>query len=94
MFASRMAQMLGQDSARKLDQSLKSAKMKGYGGMLRYGKDMILQSVEKPSLDIAHYQLPPGVKMMDMPSAGGSGSYPSSQPVQRKTEGTAAGQVG
>ncbi len=91
VFASRMAQMLGQDSARKLDQSLKSAKMKGYGGMLRYGKDMVLQRVEKPSLDIGHYQLPPGVKMMDMPSMGSSGGYQSSQPVQQKPESSAAG---
>jgi hypothetical protein len=77
VFASRMAQMLGQDSARNLDQSLKSAKMKGYGGMLRYGKDLILQRVEKPSLKISHYQLPPGVKMMDMPSMGKAGGYPA-----------------
>ena len=91
VFASRMAQMLGQDSARKLDQSLKSAKMKGYGGMLRYGKDMVLQKVEKPSLDIEYYQLPPGVKMMDMPSMGSSGGYQSSQPVQQKPESSAAG---
>jgi hypothetical protein len=91
VFASRMAQMLGQDSARKLDQSLKSAKMKGYGGMLRYGKDMILKRVEKPSLDIGHYQLPPGVKMMDMPSMGSAGGYQSPQPTQPKTDGSAAG---
>jgi hypothetical protein len=91
VFASRMAQMLGQDSAQKLDQSLKSAQTKGYGGMLRYGKDMILQRVEKPSLDIAYYQLPAGVKMMDMPSMGRAGGYQTSQPVQPKTGGPSAG---
>ena len=85
VFASRMAQMLGQDSARNLDQSLKSAKMKGYGGMLRYGKDLILQRVDKPSLKISHYQLPPGVKMMDMPSMGKAGDYPSQPTAQPNT---------
>jgi hypothetical protein len=90
VFASRMAQMLGQDSARNLDQSLKSAKMKGYGGMLRYGKDLILQRVEKPSLKISHYQLPPGTKMMDMPSMGKSGSYPTPPPAQQKPDDSIA----
>lgn len=92
VFASRMAKMLGQDSAQKLDQSLKSAQMKGYGGMLRYGKDMILQSVEKPTLDIAFYQLPPGVKMMDMPSMGKTGGYPTQPAAQSKTDDAVAGQ--
>ena len=90
VFASRMAQMLGQDSARNLDQSLKSAKMKGYGGMLRYGKDLILQRVEKPSLKISHYQLPPGVKMMDMPSMGKAGGYPSQPTAQPNTNDSMA----
>lgn len=90
VFASRMAQMLGQDSARNLDQSLKSAKMKGYGGMLRYGKDLILQRVEKPSLKISHYQLPPGVKMMDMPSMGKTGGYPTQPTAQPKTNDSMA----
>ena len=90
VFASRMAQMLGQDSARNLDQSLKSAKMKGYGGMLRYGKDLILQRVDKPSLKISHYQLPPGVKMMDMPSMGKMGGYPTQPTTQPNTSDSAA----
>ena len=90
VFASRMAQMLGQDSARNLDQSLKSAKMKGYGGMLRYGKDLILQRVEKPSLKISHYQLPPGVKMMDMPSMGKTGGYPTQPTAQPNTSDSMA----
>lgn len=83
VFASRMAQMLGQDSARMLDQSLKSAKMKGYGGMLRYGKDMTLQRVEKPNHDIAYYRLPPGVAMLNMPGMGGAIAEPT-QPAARK----------
>ena len=92
VFASRMAQTLGQDSAQKLDQSLKSAQMKGYGGMLRYGKDMILQRVEKPSLDITYYQLPPGVRMMDMPSMGKTGGYPTQPTAQPKTDDSIADQ--
>jgi hypothetical protein len=86
VFAARMAQMLGQDSARRLDQSLKSAKMEKRGGMLRYGKDMTLQSVEKPSLTMAYYQLPAGVSMMEMPAMGKMPPRQTSQPAQKEED--------
>jgi hypothetical protein len=87
VFAARMAQMLGQDSARRLDQSLKSAKMEERGGMLRYGKEMTLQSVEKPSLNMAYYQLPAGVSMMEMPSMGKMPPRQTPQPAQKEKDG-------
>ncbi|MGA8242093.1 MAG: hypothetical protein WB818_16085 [Desulfobacterales bacterium] len=86
VFAARMAQMLGQDSARRLDQSLKSAKMEERGGMLRYGKDMTLQSVEKPSLNMAYYQLPPGASMMEMPAMGQIPPHQTKQPAQKEKD--------
>lgn len=87
VFAARMAQMLGQDSARRLDQSLKSAKMEERGGMLRYGKEMTLQSVEKPSLNMTYYQLPAGVSMMEMPSMGKMPPRQTPQPAQKEKDG-------
>jgi hypothetical protein len=86
VFAARMAQMLGQDSARRLDQSLKSAKMEERGGMLRYGKDMTLQNVEKPSLNMAYYQLPPGASMMEMPAMGQIPPHQTKQPAQKEKD--------
>ena len=86
VFAARMAQMLGQDSARRLDQSLKSAKMEDRGGMLRYGKDMTLQSVEKPALTMAYYQLPAGVSMMEMPAMGKMPPNQTAQPAQKEKD--------
>ncbi|MGB8426065.1 MAG: hypothetical protein WCD88_09800 [Desulfobacterales bacterium] len=44
--------------------------MEKRGGMLRYGNDMRLEKVEKPSLDMAIYQLPANVTMMAMPDMG------------------------
>jgi hypothetical protein len=78
--------MLGQDSARRLDQSLKSAKMEERGGMLRYSKDMTLQSVEKPSLTMAYYQLPAGVSMMEMPAMGKMPPNQTTQPAQKEKD--------
>lgn len=86
VFAARMAQMLGQDSARRLDQSLKAAKMEERGGMLRYGKDMTLRSVEKPALTMAYYQLPAGARMMEMPAMGKMPPRQPSQPAQKEKD--------
>jgi hypothetical protein len=87
VFAARMSQMLGNDSADKLDQSLKAALNEERGGMLRFGNDITLQSVEKPSLNLSHYQLPPGVQMVDMASMGAMSGGPSSQPARNETAG-------
>lgn len=86
VFAARMAQMLGQDSARRLDQSLKSAEMEARGGMLRYGKEMTLQSVAKPSLNMAYYQLPAGVSMMEMPAMGKLPPHQNPQPARKEKD--------
>jgi hypothetical protein len=61
--------------------------MKKRGGMLRYGKDMTLQSVEKPSLTMAYYQLPAGVSMMEMPAMGEMPPRQTSQPAQKEEDG-------
>ncbi|MFO7688400.1 MAG: hypothetical protein R6V60_20165 [Desulfobacterales bacterium] len=87
VFAARMAQMLGQDAARNLDDSLKLAKTEGRGGMLRYGKAMTLQSVEKPSLEMAYYQLPPGVEIMEMPDMGKLPPRQAAKPAQKGEDG-------
>lgn len=67
---SRMAQMLGKDTAEALKQATKAAQEQGLGGMLRSGDDMILQSLEKPSLSASHYELPRGVEFVSMPDMG------------------------
>lgn len=87
VFGGRMARMLGPDSARELEQSLKSAEMKEHGGMLRYGKDMRLQKVEKPSLDLATYQLPPGVTMTGIPDMGKMPARGEPSPAQKEADG-------
>lgn len=71
VLASRMAQMMGRDTAEELEQATKAAQEQGYGGMLRSGDDMILQSLEKPSLKASHYKLPQGVEIVHMPNMGG-----------------------
>lgn len=87
VFGGRMAQMLGQDSARKLEQSLQSAEMKAHGGMLRYGDDMRLQKVENPTLDPATYRLPPGVTMTEMPDMGKMPASRTTMPAQKENGG-------
>ena len=42
------------------------AKKEGYGGMLRYGDEMKLESLKKMSLDISYYQVPPGAQYIEM----------------------------
>ena len=69
--ASRMSQIMGRDAAEELRQATQAAREHGYGGMLRSGDDMILESLEKPSLKASHYQLPKGVEMVQMPNTGG-----------------------
>jgi hypothetical protein len=77
--ASRMSQIMGRDAAEELRQATQAAREKGYGGMLRSGDDMILQSLEKPSLDASHYQLPKGAEMVSMPNTGGAAAAEAGQ---------------
>lgn len=68
--ASRLAQMLGKDTAEALEQATKASMEQGLGGMLRTGNEMVLQSLEKPSLSASHYELPPGVEMVGIGETG------------------------
>jgi hypothetical protein len=70
--ASRMAQIMGRDAAEELRQATQAAQEHGYGGMVRSGDDMILESLEKTSLKASHYQLPKGVQMVHMPNKAGA----------------------
>ncbi|MFZ0724575.1 MAG: hypothetical protein WAM61_02195 [Desulfobacterales bacterium] len=61
--------------------------MEKRGGMLRYGNDMRLEKVEKPSLDMAIYQLPANVTMMAMPDMGKMPARRTSAPAQKEDGG-------
>ena len=78
-----MSQMTGRDTAEALERATKEAREKGYGGMLRSGDDMILEKIEKPSVEASHYQLPEGAELVRVSNMGkgasqhaGPGSYP------------------
>ena len=66
IIASRMSKMMGQGMSQAMEQSSKKAEKAGYGGVLRYGSGMKLQSLKKKSLSPAYYKLPEGVKMVNM----------------------------
>ena len=74
--ASRMAQIMGRDAAEELRQATQAAREHGYGGILRSGDDMILQSLKRTSLKSSHYELPKGVQMVGMPTMGGAAAPP------------------
>lgn len=81
IIASKMSKMMGQGMAQAMEQSTKEAEKAGYGGLLRYGDDIKLQSLEKKSLSPSWYKLPEGVKMVNMRG-------PSSPPPQAKSSST------
>lgn len=56
--ASHMGQMMGKEMAQFLEQSAEESKSSGYGGILRYGNDMKLESLQKKSLSASYYELP------------------------------------
>jgi hypothetical protein len=82
--ASRLAQMLGRDTAEALKQATKASMEQGLGGMLRTGNEMVLQSLEKPSLSASHYELPPGVEMVNMGETGAEAVGPAGGAAGRK----------
>lgn len=59
--ANRMAQMFDKETSKALEQVSKMANEKGYGGMLRSGDDMILESLQKVSRKASYYELPKDV---------------------------------
>lgn len=82
--ASRMAQMIGKQTAEELERATRLVREKGYGGILRSGDDMILQSLERVSRKASYYELPSNVEMVHMGSMGmgsmGMGSMGAGSP--------------
>lgn len=64
--AARMGQIMGGDFSKAIEQATAEAKDKGYGGMLRYGDEMRLSSLKKPSLAASYYDLPSGSQQVQM----------------------------
>ncbi len=79
--SSKMGQIMGQEMSKAIEKASDEAKKAGYGGMLRYGDEMRLNSLKKKSLDSSYYQFPQGaqkVKMGAQPSFGNqAGAKPS-----------------
>jgi hypothetical protein len=76
----KMSQAMGDEMADSLDNATREAKEKGYGGMLRYGDEMKLDSLKKMSLDITYYQLPENAQHVQM------GQMPDMQQMQQQYE--------
>ncbi len=58
----QMSSIMSLDMAEVIDES----ESHGYGGVLRYGDDMILQSVSKTSLSASYFALPAGTQQVDI----------------------------
>jgi hypothetical protein len=61
-----MSNIMGEKKAGSLEKATKEANAAGYGGILRYGDEMKLESLKKQSLDNSTYQIPPGAEIMDL----------------------------
>ena len=61
-----MSDIMGDKMAKSLEKVTKEATVAGYGGMLRYGDEMKLESLKKQSLDNSTYQIPPGAEIMNI----------------------------
>jgi len=68
--ALQMGEFMGEKEAKSLEKATKEANAAGYGGMLRYGKDMKLESLKKQSLAASAYEIPAGAEVMDMGAMG------------------------
>jgi uncharacterized protein (DUF2147 family) len=63
---SKMGTLMGEKTDGSLEKALKEAKTAGYGGMLRYGDEMKLESLKKQSLDNSTYEIPPGAEIVKL----------------------------
>jgi butyrate kinase len=68
--ALQMGEFMGEKEAKSLEKATKEANAAGYGGMLRYGKEMKLESLKKQSLAASTYEIPAGAEVMDMGAMG------------------------
>jgi hypothetical protein len=66
IIASKMGTIMGEKTAGSLEKALKEARTAGYGGMLRYGDEMKLESLKKQSLDNSTYQIPPDAQIVNI----------------------------
>ncbi|MEW5773350.1 MAG: hypothetical protein AB1916_07470 [Thermodesulfobacteriota bacterium] len=65
--AARMSQVLGAGAVQGVQDA--AAQAETSGGMLRYGRDLVLVSLEKSSLSDAFYALPEGAAALDVDAA-------------------------
>ncbi len=66
VISSKMGMLMGEQTAGSLEKAIKEAKAAGYGGMLRYGDEMKLESLKKKSLDDSTYEIPPGAEIVNL----------------------------
>ena len=97
-FGEKMGQIMGGDLAKSVKNAADEAAKAGYGGMLRYGRDMALEKLTRQSLDNAYYQIPKGAKMlrlnqMQMPGAGIQNGGTSTSAGQAPSSADQAGNV-
>jgi hypothetical protein len=64
--ASKMGESMGDNATKTIDQATKEAREAGYGGMLRYGNEMRLHSLQKKSLNISYYDIPEDAQYVEM----------------------------
>ncbi len=76
----KMSENMGDEMSKSLDKATREAKEAGYGGMLRYGDEMTLDSLKKMSLNDAYYQLPENAQQVQM------GQMPDMQQMQQQYE--------
>lgn len=61
-----MGSLMGEKSAGSIEKATKEANTAGYGGMLRYGDEMKLESLKKQALDGSTYQIPSNAQMVNL----------------------------
>ncbi len=81
-----MGSIMGGKTAGSLEKATKEANAAGYGGMLRYGDEMKLESLKKQSLDSAAYQIPPNAQMVNLGAMPGMPGMPQGMMNQTEEE--------
>ena len=61
-----MSDLMGEKTAGSIEKATKEANAAGYGGMLRYGDEMKLESLKKQALDNSTYEIPPDAEIMNI----------------------------
>jgi hypothetical protein len=89
--SSKMTSMAMPGMAKSVDAANKQADQ--YGSVLRYGKDMTLQSVKKVSLKAAYFELPKGTTQREV-KAPGKAPQATAASANEKTTGKTGGFFG